>query len=203
MTVNESAIQLMLDIETVGTGPSAATLSIGLVRFTEADGVLPNEHYHWHIDLADSIRQGATVDGETVAWWLTQPEHARLGLRGLQARQDGHGGEPEEHVLKQFNWRLQSPDLVGAPIWANGIDFDLVILRSALARHKVAPGWAYWQQRDLRTLRRLLPQVSAPKRDEADKHNALRDAMHQAAHCAALLRALRAGCAPREQEAQV
>jgi hypothetical protein len=44
--------------------------------------------------------------------------------------------------------------------------------------------------------------VPAPERDEADKHNALRDAMHQAAHCAALLRALRDGCAPRDQEAQ-
>ncbi len=203
MTVNESAIQLMLDIETMGVGPSAAMLSIGLVRFSEADGVLPYEHYHWHIDLADSIRQGATVDGETVAWWLTQPEHARRGLRGLQARQDGHGGQPEERALVQLNWRLQAPDLAGAPIWANGIDFDLVILRSALARHKLAPGWAYWQQRDLRTLRKLLPHVPAPERDEADKHNALRDALHQAAHCAALLRALRAVCAPREQEAQV
>lgn len=202
MHVNPSAIQLMLDIETMGVGPNAAILSIGLVRFSEADGVLPYQHYHWHIDLCDSVRQGAVMDGETVAWWLTQPEHARRGLRGLQPRGDGHGGQPEEHALVQLNWRLQAPDLNGAPIWSNGIDFDLVILRSAMARYKLAPGWAYWQQRDLRTLRRLLPHVPAPERDEADKHSALADAMHQAAHCAALLRALHDGCAPREQEVQ-
>jgi hypothetical protein len=76
----------------MGTSVDAAILSIGLVRFTVADGVLPYGHGHWHIDLADSLRNGAQADGETIRWWLTQPEASRRALRGLQRREDGHGG---------------------------------------------------------------------------------------------------------------
>jgi hypothetical protein len=201
--LNPLAIQVMVDIETMGTNVDAPILSIGLVRFTVADGVLPYGHGHWHIDLADSLRNGAQADGDTISWWLTQPEASRRALCGLQRRKDGHGGMLEADALWIFHRTLSIAEY-GAfdGLWANGIDFDLVILSRAFTRHKLPVPWAYWQQRDLRTLRKLLPHVPAPERDEADKHNALRDAMHQAAHCAALLRALRAGCAPREEEAQ-
>jgi hypothetical protein len=50
--------------------------------------------------------------------------------------------------------------------------------------------WAFWQQRDLRTLRKLLPHVPAPVRPWDDRHGALRDAVHQAEHAVLLLRAL-------------
>ena len=161
----EHQVHLMVDIETMGTSPDAVILSIGLVRFTEADG-------------------------ETISWWLTQPEHARRALRGLQRREDGHGGLLEADALKDFcRSVMQTADIGG--FWANGIDFDLVILRAALARHKLPLPWPYWLQRDYRTLRRMMPHVPTPPRDEALKHSALADAMHQAAHCAALLRALR------------
>lgn len=201
--MNPLAVQVMVDIETMGISVDAAILSIGLVRFTVADGVLPYGHGHWHIDLADSLRNGAQADGETMSWWLTQPEASRRALRGLQRREDGHGGMLEADALRTFHRALSTAEYGGFDgLWANGIDFDLVILARALARHKLPVPWAYWQQRDLRTLRKLLPHVPAPERDEAEKHSALADALHQAQHCAALLRALRDGCAPRQQEAQ-
>lgn len=201
--MNPLAVQVMVDIETMGTSVDSAILSIGMARFTVTDGVLPYGHGHWHIDLADSLRNGAQADGDTISWWLTQPEASRRALRGLQRRDSGNGGLLEADALRTVHRALGTAEF-GAfdGLWANGIDFDLVILSRALARHKLSVPWAYWQQRDLRTLRKLLPNVPAPERNEADKHSALADAMHQAAHCAALLRALRAGCAPREQEAQ-
>lgn len=193
-TQAEDGVNVMIDIETMSTAPNAAILAIGAVTFTIRDGVDATSAREWLIDLGDSVAHGGQLDADTVLWWTQQSERARRGLVATRQLR-------EQAALEGLAWMLSC--LPGKPsIWANGIDFDLVILRSALARHKLTPGWAYWQQRDLRTLRKLLPHVPAPERDEADKHSALADAMHQAQHCAALLRALRAGCAPREQEAQ-
>lgn len=178
----DDGVHVMIDIETMSTAPNAAILAIGAVTFTVDNGVDPTSAREWLVDLGDSVAHGGQMDADTVLWWTQQSERARRGLVATRQLR-------EQAALEGLAWMLSCVPAKRA-IWANGTDFDLVILRSALHRHGMRDLWAYWQQRDLRTLRKLLPHVPAPARAEEDKHGALRDAVHQAEHCVALLREL-------------
>ena len=178
----EDGVHVMIDIETMSTRPDAALLAIGAVTFTVDNGVDPASAREWLVDLGDSVTHGGRMDPDTVLWWTQQSERARRALVATRQLR-------EQAALEGLAWMISS--LPAKPsIWANGSDFDLIILRSALHRHGMRDLWAYWQQRDLRTLRKLMTHVPAPVRAEDDKHSALRDAVHQAEHCVALLREL-------------
>jgi exodeoxyribonuclease VIII len=179
---NDDGVHVMIDIETMSTAPNAAILAIGAVTFTVDGGVDATTAREWLVDLGDSVAHGGQMDADTVLWWTQQSERARRGLVATRQLR-------EHAALEGLAWMLSC--LPGKPaIWANGTDFDLTILRSALCRHGMRDLWAFWQQRDLRTLRKLMTHVPAPVRAEDDKHGALRDAVHQAEHCVALLREL-------------
>jgi hypothetical protein len=181
-TQADDGVHVMIDIETMSTAPNAAILAIGAVTFTVDGGVDATTAREWLVDLGDSVAHGGQLDADTVLWWTQQSERARRGLVATRQLR-------EQAALEGLAWMLSC--LPGKPsIWANGTDFDLTILRSALHRHGMRDLWAFWQQRDLRTLRKLMTHVPAPARAEDDKHGALRDAVHQAEHAVLLLRAL-------------
>jgi hypothetical protein len=181
-TQADDGVHVMIDIETMSTAPNAAILAIGAVTFTVDGGVDATTAREWLVDLGDSVAHGGQMDADTVLWWTQQSERARRGLVATRQLR-------EHAALEGLAWMLSC--LPGKPsIWANGTDFDLTILRSALHRHGMRDLWAFWQQRDLRTLRKLMTHVPAPARAEDDKHGALRDAVHQAEHAVLLLRAL-------------
>ena len=178
----DDGVHVMIDIETMSTAPNAAILAIGAVTFTVDGGVDATTAREWLVDLGDSVAHGGQMDADTVLWWTQQSERARRGLVATRQLR-------EHAALEGLAWMLSC--LPGKPaIWANGTDFDLTILRSALHRHGMRDLWAFWQQRDLRTLRKLMTHVPAPARAEDDKHGALRDSVHQAEHAVLLLRAL-------------
>jgi hypothetical protein len=178
----DGGVHVMIDIETMSTAPNAAILAIGAVTFTVDGGVDATTAREWLVDLGDSVAHGGQMGADTVLWWTQQSERARRGLVATRQLR-------EQAALEGLAWMLSC--LPGKPsIWANGPDFDLTILRSALHRHGMRDLWAFWQQRDLRTLRKLMTHVPAPARAEDDKHGALRDAVHQAEHAVLLLRAL-------------
>lgn len=182
-TTPDSQVHLMIDIETMSTRPDAALLAIGAVTFTVADGVDHSNAREWLVDLGDSVAHGGRMDPDTVLWWTQQSERARRGLVATRQLR-------ESAALEGLAWMISG--LPPKPwIWGNGADFDLVVIGSALDRHHMRPLWPFWQQRCLRTLRKLLPHVPAPDRAEEEKHSALRDAVHQAEHAVSLLRALR------------
>ena len=60
---------LMIDLETLGTKPNSAILSIGAVYF-DKDGL--GEEFYANVDLQDSIDSGFDIDASTVYWWLSQ-----------------------------------------------------------------------------------------------------------------------------------
>lgn len=67
-------IDVMIDIETLGTKPGAAILSIGAVMFS-ATGL--GETFYTPVSLKSCTDIGLTVDPDTVAWWMQQSEEAR------------------------------------------------------------------------------------------------------------------------------
>ena len=65
---------LMLDIETLGTGPNSVILSIGAVEFDET-GVISK--FYEAIDPESCTDWGLQIDARTVLWWMDQNDAAR------------------------------------------------------------------------------------------------------------------------------
>lgn len=165
----------MVDIETLGVRPTSQIVSIGAVMFDHTG--LKNEFY-MSVDLKCYDQDvGFTVDGGTIAWWMQQSQEARavfsLDTTGIF------------NVLQAFaNWYHYNS---GTWIWANGTDFDCIILEHAFKVCGIKVPWKYNAKRDFRTMARMYPTIKAGVQYEGTSHNALDDAMNQARHLVHIL----------------
>ena len=73
---------VMLDLETMGTGPTAAITAIGAVAFSVEAGI--TDTFYKKVDLESSVRNGGTMDPGTVIWWLGQSDAARKEMAALR-----------------------------------------------------------------------------------------------------------------------
>lgn len=167
---------IMLDCETLDTKSSAVILSIGAVEF---DGVSLGRTFHRHITIDSCLDKGLTVSGNTILWWMDQPDEAR---RRLQAQSIDLSDVLAELEMA-FQWE-------GTEVWANGTDFDLSIIGNAYRKCGWKnPPWAYTMGRDYRTVRKLFPRalVNYFTVEPLVEHDALEDATAQALTLMALL----------------
>lgn len=165
---------IMLDLETMGTGPNAAVIAIGACLFdVEARAIGPN--FYRALDLEDVIRGGGEMDASTVMWWLKQPDEARRPI--YDAFQPFTAGM----ALAQFaNWIEESTSETPF-MWGNGANFDTVILRSMYRRMNINPPWDWWNDRCYRTIMAHYPESRKLNVERiGPKHHALHDAVHQA-----------------------
>lgn len=161
-------INVMIDLETLGMGESAIICSIGACTFMTAE---PQKTFYLMIDIEK--QPGRVFDPSTVKFWMKQGDAPVHGIMDL------------EHSLECFTDWLK--DLIEPiTLWANGTDFDIPMLKHAYQYYNLKPNWKYDAVRDFRTLRKLFPQIKA---DEfvGVKHDALADAINQAAHLTKIL----------------
>lgn len=171
--------EVMLDLETFGTGRDAAIVTIGAVEFGSS-ALGPDSEFYRRIAF-NSPGFGVT-DTATVVWWLKQSEDARTELVS----------EPRvllKDALADFaSWlRKIAPDAgdyrTGLRLWSNGPTFDEVILRDAYVRTGLLVPWHFKASRCCRTILGeaqalgFLPRNTTTK---GVKHSALDDAHHQA-----------------------
>jgi len=178
---------VMLDLETLGAVPRCAILSIGALAFDGDQPVPLNQEpiFHAHIDVRSSQRAGLMIDGQTFMWWLKQSDAARNAL--LQAEtQDLHT------VLARFSDWVRWSQV--ARIWAKGPSFDCAILAAAYRAAGMEVPWDYRRERCVRTVLEL---GGVDGRDAVwgvenrISHDALSDAMAQAAAVQEALRRIR------------
>jgi hypothetical protein len=174
---------IMIDLETMGTRFDAPVLSIGACYFDPDTGDIGKKFYG-RIDMADAFNYGKT-SGDTVRWWLTQSDAARQQLV------DGH------HTLEKVLTKFEAFYGEGEPcVWGNGATFDITILEYAFLKclGRKAP-WPFWLVRDCRTIKDvaapLMREPASPFKGTA--HNALDDALHQAAWVSKMWQKLRGG----------
>lgn len=194
---------VMIDIETLGLGPTPVILQIGAVAFDPgADEPIPpytqrsRNHFEMSIDIDSCLdlclRVGLHVDGSTIAWWFAQSDAARRAVMT--------NPRPLGSVLNAF-WAWlglhRSGDAPGLPfIWSHGAAFDVPVLEAAyrLCRNPIlAVPWDHRSVRDTRTLFALAEEFAGwqkPRHETA--HTALADAITQAEDVRAAYAALRA-----------
>ena len=70
---------VMIDLETMGTGQNSLIVSIGATFFDPINETL-GQNFYQNVDWQSGIDFGLEMDVETVKWWLTQSEEARKAL---------------------------------------------------------------------------------------------------------------------------
>lgn len=184
---NTTMYHIMLDLETLGAGPSAAIIAIGAAEFNLTTGDIVSTFYQ-NVDLDSAVRAGGEMDPATVLWWMGQSDLARSALtkKGLRLRD----------VLSAFSaWVLSReslPELTESEVreqtcvWGNGAGFDNVILREAYLRLDARPPWDWRLDRCYRTVKALAPHIPAAP-PSGVRHHALDDAINQAKHLSRVL----------------
>lgn len=176
--------RVMLDLETMGSGPKAAIVSIGACFFELETGEI-GETFERIINLEDSEKFGQ-IDGGTVLWWLKQDEESRVKLNSPDA-------VGLSQAIADFSEFIGSATVA---VWGNGSGFDNVILRSAYSALDIEEPWKFWNDRDVRTMVELGRDLLGfdPKKDmpfEGVPHSALDDAKHQARYVSAIYQKLK------------
>lgn len=169
---------IMLDLETMGSGPDAAIIAIGAVEF-DLDKQKLGKEFYVTVDLTSSVEHGGVIDPGTVLWWMKQSDEAR---RMFQLT--------NKHIVTALT---DFVDFISAcapkkdiTVWGNGAAFDNVILSSAFRRIGAPAPWEFWNDRCYRTVKALRPDIKMKR--EGTHHNALDDARDQTKHLFEILR---------------
>ena len=178
MKRDEKRVDVICDLETLGTGYDATIIQIAAAAFNLTTG----EIFETFNECVDITKGSINATGATIKWWLeTNPEL----LKDILNR----GTQSEAEVLKDFHDWLIPDDFLqneGFQVyfWGNGILFDNAIIRS----HFEAIGLDYpiffRNDRDLRTLLELASMKSGiPEKEirhscydeSAPAHDAMND----------------------------
>lgn len=126
-------MDIMLDLETLGTKPGCAVLAIGAKVFDpygdnsvpQPPGSAPMTFYR-NIDLFSSLMLGLTIDPGTVEWWRTKGEAAQGAFFPGQVT-------PKIAIVQFNEWivssgKTYSPREKELNVWAKSPGFDCHVI---------------------------------------------------------------------------
>jgi exodeoxyribonuclease VIII len=188
MNTKNQLLNVMLDLETMGTSSNAPIVAIGAVFFDIKEGTTTGPTFYRIIDLESSAKY-SQLDPATIKWWMKQSDDARSIFN------DHNAIIFEEALMSFWNWLATHTDLKKVQIWGNGSGFDNAILNDGYQNLGHEAPWKHWNDRDVRTIVQLGRDLLNfdPKKDmqfEGEKHNALADAKHQAKYVSAIYQKL-------------
>jgi len=171
-------MDLMIDLETLDTSPTAVVLSLGAVAF-DPYGEVNSWTFPFYVEFTNFLEQqtgvGRTISPSTVLWWMGQNAAAR---EVFKPKETSDVRCSPLWGLNAFNDYLKPLDI--KRVWARDPDFDIVILRSLYQTNApdLAFPFSYSAGRSVRTVEGM---PFAPLRDKPPvAHNALEDAINQA-----------------------
>lgn len=172
-------MDLMIDIETLGTSHDAVVCSIGWALFGEKRVI---ESGVMHLDWGEQLENGRVVDESTLKWWLLQSDNARASIANATCPWSLCAAEADLTAL------CERSDTV----WCCGANFDLPILESLFeAAPLIGTPWAYKQTRDYLTLRHEAERLGFIPKSNTNAHNAEADARYQAGTLIAIRKSLK------------
>ncbi len=181
---------LMLDIETYGSKPDAVVVSVGMQFFDPLSQIIdPDNSLQIFPPVEEQIAKGRARDPDTMMWWSEQSLEAQISL--LQGRLKANTAG---YTLREARGTIASAVGEADAIWANGPDFDCVILRDFMGPDFK---WPFWKHRCVRTFKNVFKKI-LPVTDNKMPHNALEDCRQQIAQVQAIHRRLREAGIPLE-----
>lgn len=181
-------VDIIIDIETLGTKPNSPVIEIGACAINPRTGDIfsnfsrrvPNEYSF--CDFAHGCFDEADDDiRNTVRWWIDDPVRRETLMKIISRSICVHEHAP----LYEFcDWMIaRNVEADGnIRVWANGPQFDLVILQSAFDRYGIKRPWICWQERCVRTALEMAgyEKGSTSWVERGPRHRALNDARHEA-----------------------
>lgn len=173
-------VDIMVDIETLGTGADATIIQISAIAFD----IITGEHLSVFNEIADIEKNmKLNVDGSTLKWWLNTDKELLTELLNS-------GEHSSETVLAHFiGWiKSQSKDPKNIYLWGNGILFDNKLIEHQAEKMDWGYPIFYKNDRDVRTIvdlagRKLgISEKELKERYKDDslvEHNAIDDVIYQ------------------------
>lgn len=146
---------VMLNLETMGTGPNAAIVAIGAVAFDLERAHIDPNIFYLQVCMDSATKCGGVIDAATVLCWLRQSDEAR---QELTERPSVH----IIHALYEFSAWMKA-HTADPKVWGNGASFDNVILRATYERAGLTPPWHWWNDRCYRTAKAMHPHVRSER----------------------------------------
>jgi hypothetical protein len=143
----QDGVDIMVDLETMGTSANSIILSIGAVLFQPTTGK-PGQTFYERIDI-DSYQPYLpwfSFSGKTITWWMQQNE---------EARKEAFGGERKNirEVMEMFlHWCIKVAVGKRIRLWSHGASFDIPIITWTLQYFGMTEPWKFWDIRDTRTM---------------------------------------------------
>jgi hypothetical protein len=153
----------MIDLEGLATGPDTTILTIAAQTFDPFGTGWYDKHYYARVTLES--QENRAIDDGTIAWWATQPDHAREEAFNEQDR------IPLDQALDELAKIIWHSKL----IWSQGPTYDMNILEHAYKSYGKPLPWKYFQVRDSRTVFSLWPDQPIPP----TTHHSLEDCRRQ------------------------
>lgn len=176
----EGAVEIMVDLETMGTDPYSPVIAIGAVRFIAGEMDGPMEPFYQAVTLESCMKLGLKPSAATIQWWMKQSAEAQKVF-------DDPAAVELPLALDAFtDWYASRPDNV----WGNSAAFDIGLLKDAYKACGKEFPVAFYRERCYRTLKGLPGMERFKLTRRGTHHNALDDAISQAGHCRDMLRYL-------------
>lgn len=172
-----NTINIMVDLETLGTVPGCKVISIGLASFNK-DGIVTSSEI-----LPKLSMQNGHEDSKTIEWWRNQSDEAktvfaRNELDGVSVAECSECVREFISLTKEM-MGIDNNTPCSVKMWGNGATFDLSILQKFFIEHGVNVVWNTFGDRCYRTAMNILGSHNTIKR-EGVHHNAKDDAEFQA-----------------------
>ncbi len=182
-------IDIIIDLETLGTRPGCVILEIGACAIDPRSGEITANFSRRLDEVFTRQDEALTMDANnTINWWhgpetvKTYYTLVRRGLPGMFPRTPRDPHCPLCEFAAWFSEVTSKHDPKEVRIWANGPSFDIAILQSAYDRYEVQRPWICWQERCVRTAlemanyeRGIIGWI-----ERGPRHRALNDARHEA-----------------------
>jgi hypothetical protein len=156
-------MDLMIDIEGLGTGPDTTILTIAAQEFDPLVRDRLGRDFYARVTLESQADR--SIQQDTIEWWASQP----AVVRDEAFAEDGR--IPLEQALQGLHrlaWHAKR-------VWAQGPTYDMNILEHAYKSRNMALPWKYFSVRDSRTLFGLVPSLEK----YPASHHALEDCRRQ------------------------
>lgn len=173
-------LDVMVDMETLGTAPGSIILSVAMKTFTLDGGASAETlDYHQHISVLDSLWHHLTSDYATEEWWMNQSGTAKKKVR--EGQNDALSLETTMLLIYELltKWNKE----YNLYLWGRGVgSFDLPLLDEAM-RRVVSEGyktpWNYWAAMDVRSIQNFCYQCGLEKKSGETPHDAREDVIKQ------------------------
>ena len=156
-------MDLMIDLEGLGTGPDTTILTIAAQSFDPLGSGYYDQKYYARITLES--QENRSIQQSTIDWWATQPAAARDEAFNEEGR------IPLDQALDELGkliWKSKR-------VWAQGPTYDMNILEHAYKSYDKSIPWQFYAVRDSRTVFGLWPNLPKPP----TSHHALEDCRRQ------------------------